>query len=181
LKNLGCVLAHTGRRVRAPSVKHRLGQLELCIRVDSSFSLLPAAALCKQSERSRDPKDLKSESEDIPDDKRQEQIDEGSHYAFAEDLPGIAHASIRRISRRVLENVFRILGNELIETGVQSGEKVRSGPGQRLRDSFQIGPARGAELSLFQVVSAARRAKHLETSHLRSTANNTPISVVIKS
>ena len=57
-----------------------------------------------------------------------------------------------------------ISARELIESGVDSREDVSLSAGEHLRDSFQIGPTRSAELSFIQVVSSARRAEHLFTS-----------------
>jgi hypothetical protein len=60
--------------------------------------------------------------------------------------------------------MFSVLGDELIEAGVDSREEISPGTGEHLRDSFEIRATRSAELLLVQVVSSASRAEHIVTS-----------------
>jgi hypothetical protein len=51
------------------------------------------------------------------------------------------------VGRSILEDVFRIPGEKVVESIINPGEEIVIASGQRLGDNFQVRSAGGAELS----------------------------------
>ena len=104
-------------------------------------ALLAFASLGEQPERRRHPQNLKSKRENIPDEYREEQIDEGCQNTFAQKLPRIAHLSINGIRGRILKHVLRISSDEVIEPCIEFCEEIGRVAGKRLGYKVEIGSA----------------------------------------
>ena len=104
-------------------------------------ALLALASLGEQPERRGHPQNLKSKRENIPDEYREEQIDERCQNTLAQKLPRIAHLSINGIRGRILEHMLRISSDEVIEPRIEFCEEIRRVAGKRLRYKVEVGSA----------------------------------------